>query len=76
MVARTGKDLPAMQETQVRSLGREDPLEGEWPPTPEFWPGAGGHSLQDSVSGFCVSVVRSCVAGFCPFAVQCGIHTI
>jgi len=21
------KDLPAMQETQVRSLGREDPLE-------------------------------------------------
>ena len=23
------KTLPAMQETQVRSLGREDPLEGE-----------------------------------------------
>ena len=24
-----GKDLPAMRETQVRSLGREDPLEKE-----------------------------------------------
>ena len=24
-----GKELPAMQETQVRSLGREDPLEKE-----------------------------------------------
>ena len=27
MVAQTVKCLPAMQETQVRSLGREDPLE-------------------------------------------------
>ena len=26
-MAQTGKGLPAMQETQVRSLGREDPLE-------------------------------------------------
>ena len=27
MVAQTVKNLPAMQETQVRSLPREDPLE-------------------------------------------------
>ena len=26
-------------ETQVGSLGREDPLEGTWPPTPVFVPG-------------------------------------
>ena len=29
LVARTVKNLPATQETQVRSLGREDPLEKE-----------------------------------------------
>ena len=29
MVAQTVKNLPAMQETWVRSLGREDPLEKE-----------------------------------------------
>ena len=28
-MAQTVKRLPAMQETQVRSLGREDPLEKE-----------------------------------------------
>ena len=27
LVAQTVKNLPAMHETQVRSLGREDPLE-------------------------------------------------
>ena len=29
MVAQMGKNLPAMQETQIWSLGREDPLEEE-----------------------------------------------
>ena len=29
LVAQTVKHLPTMQETQVRSLGREDPLEKE-----------------------------------------------
>ena len=29
LVAQTVKRLPAMRETQVRSLGREDPLEKE-----------------------------------------------
>ena len=32
------KNLPAMQETQVRSLGQEDPLEKEMA-TPVFLPG-------------------------------------
>ena len=27
LVAQTVKNLPAMQETQVQSLGREDPIE-------------------------------------------------
>ena len=31
--------LPAMQEAQVRSLGREDPLGRKWPPTPALLPG-------------------------------------
>ena len=34
MVAQTVKNLPAMQETQVRSLGQEDPLEKEMATTP------------------------------------------
>ena len=29
LVAQTVKNLPAVEETQVRSLGREDPLEEE-----------------------------------------------
>ena len=33
------KNLPALQETCVRSLGQEDPLEKEWLPIPVFWPG-------------------------------------
>ena len=34
-----GKNLPAVQETRVQSLGREDPLRRAWPPTPAFLPG-------------------------------------
>ena len=30
------KRLPTMQETQVRSLGREDPWKKKWPATPVF----------------------------------------
>ena len=33
-MAQLVKNLPAMQETQVGSLGQEDPLEKEWQPTP------------------------------------------
>ena len=39
MVTQLVKHLPAMQETWVQSLGWEDPLEKETPPTPVFWPG-------------------------------------
>ena len=33
------KNLPVVQETQIQSLGWEDPLEREWQPTPVFLPG-------------------------------------
>ena len=40
MVAQMIKNLPAMPETWVQSLGWEDPLEkGKATPTPVFWPG-------------------------------------
>ena len=39
LVAQMVKNLPAMQETWVRSLDAEDPLENEWQPTPVFLPG-------------------------------------
>ena len=36
LVAQMVKNLPAVQETQVQSLGREDPLEKEMAMTGEF----------------------------------------
>ena len=53
-MAQSVKNLPAMQETRVRSLGWEDPLEegkathSDILPTPVFWPGEfqGLHSPQ------------------------------
>ena len=33
------KNLPAMPETWVQSLGWEDPLRRAWQPTPVFLPG-------------------------------------
>ena len=33
------KNPTAIQETQVRSLGQEDPWKKEWQPTPVFLPG-------------------------------------
>ena len=39
LVAQTVKNLPAMQETQVQSVGSEDPLEKEMATTPVFLPG-------------------------------------
>ena len=38
-MVQTVKNSPVMQETQVRSLGQEDPLEKERLPTPVFLPG-------------------------------------
>ena len=49
LVAQMVKHLPTMQETQVQSLVREDPLEKEWQPTPILLPGKShGHSPQGS----------------------------
>ena len=39
LVAQTVKRLPAMWETRVRFLGREDPLEKDWQSTPALLPG-------------------------------------
>ena len=39
LVAQTVKNLLAMWETWVWPLGRKDPLEKEWQPTPVFLPG-------------------------------------
>ena len=39
LVVQIVKNLHAMQETQVQSLGQEDPLEKEWLSTPVFLPG-------------------------------------
>ena len=33
------RNLPAIQETWVRSLGQEDPWRRKWQPTPVFLPG-------------------------------------
>ena len=38
MIAQLVKNLPAMQETWVQSLGWEDRLEKGRLPTPVFWP--------------------------------------
>ena len=45
----TVKYLPAVQETQVQSLGQEDPWRREWQPTLVFLPGElhGQRSLVD-----------------------------
>ena len=39
LVAQMVKRLPTMQETQVRSLGQEDPWRRKWQPTPVLLPG-------------------------------------
>ena len=39
LVAQTVKNLPAMQEIQVQSLGQEDTWRRKWQPTPVFLPG-------------------------------------
>ena len=44
------KNLPAIQETQVRPLVWEDPLEKKWQPTSVFLPGE-SHG-QRSLAGY------------------------
>ena len=42
-----GKNLPAVQETQIKSLGQKIPWRREWLPTPVLLPGEfHGHRLQ------------------------------
>ena len=50
LVAWMVKNLPAMQETWVPSLGWEDPWRKEWQPTPVFLPGE-SHGLR-SLAGY------------------------
>ena len=50
MVAQTVKNLPAIQETQFRSLGQEDPLEKGWQLTPVFL--RGEFQGQRSLAGY------------------------
>ena len=38
LVAQTVKNLPTKQETQVRSMGQEDPWRRKWQPTPVLLP--------------------------------------
>ena len=40
------KESTSVQETQVQSLGWEDPWRGEWLPTPVFLPGE-SHGQRD-----------------------------
>ena len=49
LMAQSVKNLPAMQETQVRSLDLEDPLEKEMATTPVFL--SGKSSGQRSLAG-------------------------
>ena len=49
-LAQLVKNLPALQETQIQSLGWEDPLEKKWLLTPVFLPGE-SHG-QRSLAGY------------------------
>ena len=49
-LAQLVKNLPALQETQIQSLGWEDPLEKKWLLTPVFLPGESHR--QRSVAGY------------------------
>ena len=50
LIAQLVKNLPAIQETPVRFLGQEDPLEKEMTTTPVFLPGE-SHG-QKSLAGY------------------------
>ena len=51
LVAQMIKNLLAMQNIQVQSLGQEDPLEKEWQPTLVFL--SGEFHGQRSLVGYC-----------------------
>ena len=67
LVAQLVKNLPAIRETWVRSLGWEDPLERERLPTPVFWPGEfhglyspWGHKDSDMTATFTFHTTITC----------------
>ena len=50
LVSHMIKNLPAMQETWIRSLGQEDPMRRKWIPSPVFLSGEShGHG---SLAGY------------------------
>ena len=60
LMAQWVKNLPAVQEMRVQSLGGEDPLEKEQLSTPVFWPGEfhglyspWGHKESDTTEHSC-----------------------
>ena len=50
LVVQIVKNLPAILETQVQSLGQDDPGRREWQPTPVFLPGESHR--QRSMAGY------------------------
>ena len=64
LVAQMVKNLPAVWETWIRSLGWEDALEKEMQPTPVFWPGEvhvlyspWGHKESDTIEWLSVTSI-------------------
>ena len=58
-MAQMVKSLPAVQETQIRSLGWEDPLEKGMVTTPVFLPGEShGRPWWATVRGFSKSWIQ------------------
>jgi len=64
LAAQTVKNLPAVQENRVQSLGRKLPWRRAWPPTPVFLPGE-AHG-QGSLAVLCVAVVLAHYQIFIP----------
>ena len=61
LVTQMVKNLLAIQKAWVQSLGQEDPLEEETPPTPVFFPGElnGQMSLAGYSPGGCKETDRT-----------------
>ena len=81
LVAQLVKNLPAMRETWVRSLGWEDPWRWEGLPTPVFWPGEfhgqspWGRKELDKTERLSLSLFPSCVLSLLWVFVSPQIHS-
>ena len=58
LVSQMVKNLPAMQETWVQSLGQEIPWRRKWQPTPVFVPGKSHRQRSLAVHGVAKSQTR------------------